>query len=266
MNVQNILKRTALSALMFSAVAAPAVTNADSSSKAETSAVNTLAAIVVPAKDSNNVQGIMITKISDPLALAQKYAPETAEDWKKTLEQFRKTFASEMTKDIVVSKAESLKDASGEQTGQLSFSTAAVKTIPAEKLTFNAEKIKDITGEKTGEYAVAVPTTGEKTTPAEKLTISMATVKDIAGVKTDRYEMAIPAASLTDSKNKTEQASIAVSISSTEAKEADTPFAKAWAALSDAEESNNADAIKKALAELLEQYKQQIAEKEAAAK
>jgi len=233
MNVQNILKRTALSALMFSAVAAPAVTNADSSSKTETSAVKTLAAIAVPAKDSNNVQGIMITKISDPLALAQKYAPETAEDWKKTLEQFRKTFASEMAKDAVISEAEMLEIA------------------PVEKA---------------GEYEVTVPTTNEKATPAEKLTFSLATVKDMTGVKTDRYELATPAASLTDSENKTEQAAITVSISSTEAKVADTPFAKAWAALSDAEESNNADTIKKALTELLKQYKQQIAEKEAAAK
>ncbi|MEC0241173.1 hypothetical protein P4H66_15075 [Paenibacillus dokdonensis] len=233
MNVQNILKRTALSALMFSAVAAPAVTNADSSSKTETSAVKTLAAITVPAKDSNNVQGIMITKISDPLALAKKYAPETVEDWQKTLDQFRKTFASEMMKDVVIGKAQMLEIA------------------PVEK---------------TGEYEVAVPTTAGKATPAEKLTISLVTVKDITGVKTDHYELATPAASLTDSENKTEQASIAVSFTAIEAKKADTPLAKAWTALSDAEESNNADAIKKALSELLEQYKQQIAEKEAAAK
>ncbi|MWV46041.1 hypothetical protein GRF59_20690 [Paenibacillus sp. HJL G12] len=269
MNVQNILKRTALSALMFSAVAAPAVTNADSSHQSETPAAKTQAAIAISAKDGNNMQDITITKISDPLALAKKYAPETVADWQKTLEQFKKTFASETMQNVIVSKAVSLKDASGVKMdkSELSVPMTVAQPVPSDKPIFSVEKIKDISGEKTGQYEIAVPISEAKTIASVKISPSTATLKDdISGEKTGQFELAVPAASLTDSKDKAEMASLTVSFSTIEAKGAESAFGKAWTALTEAEESNNADAIKKALAELLQQYKQQIAEKEAAAK
>ncbi|MCJ8012110.1 hypothetical protein MUG84_10180 [Paenibacillus sp. KQZ6P-2] len=214
MNMQNILKRTALAAMMFSAVAVPVVTNADSSQKtekAETQAATMQPAFTLPAGGNSNMKEIVIAEMTDPVELAKKYAPETVKDWQKTLGQFYKAFDSEIA------------DASVQ-----SVPTASVEAVPAEKLTSSQEKTKDIPGVKISQYAVAAS-----------------------------------AATLTEAKEET--GGVATSLS-TEAKEISSAFTKAWANLNKANESKDADAIKKALAELLKQYKQVIADQEAAAK
>ncbi|MFU1793699.1 hypothetical protein ACM1RC_07525 [Paenibacillus azoreducens] len=228
MNMQNLLKKTALSALMFSAVAAPAVTNADSSNSGE-QAAKTQPAIAVSAKGSGKTENIMFAKIMDPLELAKKYAPETVEEWQKTLEKLRGPFV-----------------------------TGMAEVVPAEKL---ISAMKTAEGN-TGEESTPIPST-----PAEKFSPASVTMKDIAEGKVSRI-LLVPAADLSESSadHDGKAAAITVSFSSTEAKEADSSFLKAWDALSKAEESKDAGAIKQALAELLKQYKQLIAEQEPAAK
>lgn len=208
MSVQNILKSTALSAMLFSVVAAPNVINADSNPKTDTKAVQLTDDTGVYVDGGKKMVGYdVVSKITDPVQLAKKYAPETVEDWQKTLEQYRKSLTSEMVKDIVVEKS----DPNG-LSSSMSVSVKAVKAIPAEALSMSKEVVKD----------------------AEQV--------------------------------KAEVATIAVALSSTEAKQANTALSKAWSALSAAEESEDATAIKKALAELLKEYKQAIVDMEAAAK
>ncbi len=269
MNVQNILKKTALSAMMFSAVAAPAMTNADSSQNSQTAASKTQAVMAVSAEESSKLQEITMTKISDPLALAKKYAPETVADWQKTLEQYRKAFASGIKKDFVAGKAASQKEASVEKTGtyELSVPVAEAKSIYAEKITFSVDKTKDIAEEKTDKYEIAFRTGEANTGSPVSISSSTATLKDyIAGDNIGEYNLAVPAGSLTDSEDTAKEGSFSVIVPTYNASKEPTPFAKAWAALSEAEESNQADAIKKALSELLKQYKHQITEREAAAR
>ncbi|MEI0736471.1 hypothetical protein VQ056_06855 [Paenibacillus sp. JTLBN-2024] len=67
-------------------------------------------------------------------------------------------------------------------------------------------------------------------------------------------------------EDQAERGALTVTMMAAEAKEADAAFPKAWAALAKAEESKDADAIRAALADLLQQFKQAIAEQEAAAK
>ncbi|HWO55496.1 MAG TPA: hypothetical protein VNM49_14055 [Paenibacillus cookii] len=82
MKMQNILKKTALSAAMLSAVAAPAITHADSAPKPEAPAAKIQATAAVVG-ENGKPQNIVISRLTDPLELAKQYAPETVEDWRK---------------------------------------------------------------------------------------------------------------------------------------------------------------------------------------
>lgn len=79
-------KKTVASALLMSAVAAPAVTNADASEQPKVPSDVPAKVAAIPA-----IKGaVMKSAIADPVELAQKYAPDTVEDWKQTLEQFKR--------------------------------------------------------------------------------------------------------------------------------------------------------------------------------
>ncbi|MNO60098.1 hypothetical protein D3C76_507010 [compost metagenome] len=96
MNQQMIFKKLALSALLVSAVAAPTAANAASEVK-DQSAKSTKAAVVTPA--TNGALSVTLTKMDwvDPLELAKTYAPNTLEDWKKTLDQYYKNAGFSVT-------------------------------------------------------------------------------------------------------------------------------------------------------------------------
>ncbi|AZS13467.1 hypothetical protein [Paenibacillus lutimineralis] len=86
MNMQNVIKKTVLSAVMLSAAAVPGITHAaENTVQTEIQDVKTQAATMVSMDGKS--QMISFVKISDPLELAKQYAPETVEDWKQVLEQ-----------------------------------------------------------------------------------------------------------------------------------------------------------------------------------
>lgn len=89
MNQQMILKKLALSALLVSAVAAPTAANAASGAN-DQSAKTTAATVVTSASKGSISTNVTILDWVDPLELAKTYAPNTLEDWKKTLDQYYK--------------------------------------------------------------------------------------------------------------------------------------------------------------------------------
>ncbi|MDH6370690.1 hypothetical protein CA600_05040 [Paenibacillus sp. VTT E-133280] len=96
MNQQMLFKKLALSALLVSAVAAPTAVNAASEAK-DQSAKSTKAAVVTPA--TSGALSVTLTKMDwvDPLELAKTYAPNTLEDWKKTLDEYYKNAGFSVT-------------------------------------------------------------------------------------------------------------------------------------------------------------------------
>ncbi|GIO67249.1 hypothetical protein [Paenibacillus cookii] len=237
MKMQNILKKTALSAAMLSAVAAPAITHADSAPKPEAPAAKIQATAAVVG-ENGKPQNIVISRLTDPLELAKQYAPETVEDWRKTLAQFGKTALPVSDKDIRIDKLSvAVKVAEAEaKSGDAEPSAPLAKAVPAVKM------IKVIEKEAEGGKV-----TFETVIPAIQLDASSKDPKPVA-------------------EDQAERGALTVTMMAAEAKEADAAFPKAWAALAKAEESKDADAIRAALADLLQQFKQAIAEQEAAAK
>lgn len=96
MNQQMIFKKLALSALLVSAVAAPTAVNAASGAN-DQSAKTTAAAEVTPANSGSLSASLISFDWVDPLELAKTYAPNTLEDWKKTLDQYYKTAGFSIT-------------------------------------------------------------------------------------------------------------------------------------------------------------------------
>ncbi|MEK4234369.1 hypothetical protein [Paenibacillus sp. FSL H7-0714] len=109
MNQQMIFKKLALSALLVSAVAAPTAVNAASGAN-DQSAKTTVAAVVTPANSGSLSASLISFDWVDPLELAKTYAPNTLEDWKKTLDQYYKaagfsiTAVSEQAEGVLLSK------------------------------------------------------------------------------------------------------------------------------------------------------------------
>ena len=96
MNQQMIFKKLALSALLVSAVAAPTAVNAASGAN-DQSAKTTAAAVVTPANSGSLSASLISFDWIDPLELAKTYAPNTLEDWKKTLDQYYKAAGFSIT-------------------------------------------------------------------------------------------------------------------------------------------------------------------------
>ncbi|GGF97620.1 hypothetical protein [Paenibacillus aceti] len=107
MKMQNVIKKTVLSAVMLSAAVAPGITHAaDNNVKAEIQPAKTQAATMVSMDGKS--QKISMVKMADPLELAKQYAPDTVEDWKQALEQLGKSTVA--TKTIEAKQVKSLSE------------------------------------------------------------------------------------------------------------------------------------------------------------
>lgn len=247
MNYKQMLKTAALSTLLLSAVGAP-------SALAET-ADNTNPA---PVKLTETV---MAKKILDPLKLAETYAPETVEDWKKALADY----ASLTTKvfwgvdgkaaHIQVIPLSEVKAVEGGIDGTFDASLKELKTLDGTELfktvtmmkTFNTDSFAlepaaaDINVAEAGAYS-------DETTATAVPFVKFATVASgeaVPGTIADMKEMGT--------------AGIAISVSSSEDSSI-SAFAQGWKQLEEAVQSGDGQAIKLALANQLEQYKQRITE------
>lgn len=279
-------KKTVASALLMSAVAAPAVTNADASEQPQVPSDVPAKVAAMPA-----IKGAVVTSaMADPLELAQKYAPDTVEDWKQTLEQFKKV-AGEGPSFFSVIKAVPVEDAAKVKAGEASPVTETLQqaaTISGEKIRIEIlDKLKDKAADVPGQIKVfdkaevlgqlkeldkaevlgqikelvkseaadqAKPVDEAKALGPAKVIISKLGDLKVEAAKTE------PA--VADDSEHSKTLSIAVS---KEASESAIAFMKAHIALHDAVESKDEAAIKDALAKLLVQYKAQIKELEAAA-
>lgn len=266
MNMQTILKKTALSAVLLSTVATPVITHADSEPKTDTVKIQGEAAVKAERDDKSGQ--IIISKMIDPTELAKQYAPETVEDWQKTLEQFKKVVIPQNVKDMKFNKmsiaAKVSKAEAGAKAGEHEQYMTMTKPVLAEKNI--GELKKEIAEKKSGSLQ-------EEGFPAEKL---IAAMKEAGADGKISFGVAKPAVKLNESSKDTKEVSgdkaehggMVLEIFAGEANEADSPFAKAWDALAKAEESKDADAIRTALSDLLKQFKQAITitEQKAAAK
>ncbi|MGG4105423.1 hypothetical protein AAXB25_16005 [Paenibacillus lautus] len=182
-----------------------------------------------------------ISILPNPLELAEKYAPETVQDWKETLEKYGKLAGAEGTfffSDATTAVAGEMKPVVAE--GEFEVSVA-MKTSPAKDIQelidsgdikeFKATQIKDVI------------------TPLEGITLERAEMVNAESGEV-KYDVI-----------QGEAASFEVKIN-----DEDLAFIHARIDLFKAVDSKDSDSIKKALTKLLDQYKEQIAKLEAEAK
>ncbi|MGG1634210.1 hypothetical protein [Paenibacillus sp. NRS-1760] len=144
MNHKLIISRVVLSsALLMSAVAGPAISNAASKAPAPekfSMLQNVTASTFISADATTGVA--VVNSFTNPLDLAKKYAPDTLADWQDTLDQYEKTIGSTMKNLISSVEAipaisagkETISISKSENVGTLSMSTAAVKISDSNKL------------------------------------------------------------------------------------------------------------------------------------
>lgn len=196
-----------------------------------------------PGKSAPIQAATTISILPNPLELAEKYAPETVQDWKETLEKYGKLAGAEGT--FFFSEAAAVDADNGDTqpvTGDGEFGIAiAVKATPAVDINGSSGSgdIKEFKAIQIKEF-----------TPLEGTAIEVAeAVKTDAGiVKHDVIH------------------SEAAGLEAVKISDEDLAFIHARIDLFKAVGSKDSDAIKEALAKLLDQYKEQIAMLEAKAK
>lgn len=219
-----IFRRMALSTLLLSSIATPVFADADRTPPQAGNAPVTLSATSAPLQGS-----ILITaRIPDLLDLAERYAPETVQDWTDTLSRYNKAIRLNV-------KVLTL-DTTGEVTApavQLATPVALTAAIPS--------------------LAGSAPAADLQLAGTDGILSAFAT-GTAASSTADFTVFAVPdslsSAGLTGSGSITAAAAPAL-LPMTE----DNGFFKAQAALAEAVESKDAGAVKHALGGLLEQYK-----------
>ncbi|MGE7824863.1 hypothetical protein [Paenibacillus sp. NPDC093718] len=186
----------------------------------------------------------MINSVPNPLELAQKYAPDTVQDWKETLAKYEKLAGAKgafMFTEATAAVGEN--GAAKPDTPDGEFEVAiAVKATPAADIKELPDK-----GELKNFKVAMIKEVG---TPLDVVTFE---IGEVAKVDSSEIQHDII---------HSEEASIeAVKIS-----DEDLAFIHARIDLFKAVVSKDSDSIKEALAKLLDQYKEQIAKLEAEAK
>ncbi|WP_409347031.1 hypothetical protein [Paenibacillus sp. MBLB4367] len=219
MNRNNVFRKVALSTLLLSAVAGP--TAFADAPKATVTAVSSVK--------------IAATQMLDPLKLAETYAPETVNDWKETLDQYKEA----LTPKVWNANGDSVTDVQA-----LQVSIKAISAIPAE--------------------AAPVGTVTVKREEAPTFTLSknddMKTIDAKEGIALEK--MVLSENSLQQVSGADETAGVAVQKLASTKLDGElpvSPFFQGWSELEKATESKDAEAIKQALAKQLELYKQEIA-------
>ncbi|MWC29388.1 hypothetical protein [Paenibacillus sp. MMS18-CY102] len=281
------ITRLAMSAVLLSAVAFPAITNADSTNKpAATAPLNVLASktetATAPAGTVVAAPAFAVTSFADPAELAKKYAPETVADWKDTLAQYKKLagdkiihsgFAIAAPADGVPAPAPGGKmitiqaDGKGAVTvfegkeGELpplaappagAAATAPAKLVPAKpgQPSADGKVTKVIITQDAGSTDTMAALPALPTLPAGE-----------AGKGTLKITSA-PTLTLQEGVAITQiEGGNAIEIQAvSEIGESDLAFINAQIALAEAVQADKPSEIKQALSELLKQYKVQIAE------
>jgi hypothetical protein len=171
-------------------------------------------------KDGNQEFTSFAIVMTNPLDLAKTYAPDTVQDWKTTMDKFDKLAASKFTK----------------MTASAAVSAPEHTDVKQNITELKAER-KLVTGKDSSDKLPA---------NAVKM-IKVESAQDAQDGDT----------TFTKGLNVNVTTGVAITTDSVEIKD---PFFKAQIELSKAEQSKDADQIKQSLANLLEQYKQRIAD------
>jgi hypothetical protein len=190
-----------------------------------------------------------INSVPGPLELAEKYAPETVQDWKETLEKYGKLAGDEGKGVFYFSEAKSLSPTEGEREPGPTEGGMKVSIAVAATPAVNAKDMKDIKEIKDTKEFLEIKIKGALT-PIEGGAIEVAEL-----VKSDSGEI----------QHDVVQDEVA-SVQAVKLSDEDLAFIHARIDLFKAVDSKDSDAIKEALAKLLDQYKEQITKLEAAAK
>lgn len=198
-----------------------------------------------PGKSAPIQAATTISILPNPLELAERYAPETVQDWKETLEKYGKLAGDEDKGVFYVSEAKSLSPIEGEREPGPTEGGMKVSIAVAATPAVNAKDMKDIKEIKDTKEFQEIKIKGALT-PIEGGVIEVAErVKSDSGDVVQDEVASVQAVKLSDE---------------------DLAFIHARIDLFKAVDSRDSDAIKEALAKLLDQYKEQITKLEAAAK
>lgn len=202
-----------------------------------------------PGKSAPIQAATTISILPNPLELAEKYAPETVQDWKETLEKYGKLAGDEGKGVFYFSEAKSLSPTEGEREPGPTEGGIKVSIAVAATPAVNAKDMKDIKEIKDTKEFQEIKIKGALT-PIEGGAIEVAEL-----VKSDSGEI----------QHDVVQDEVA-SVQAVKLSDEDLAFIHARIDLFKAVDSKDSDAIKDALAKLLDQYKEQITTLEAAAK
>jgi hypothetical protein len=208
MNYSFKFRNVALSALLLTAISAPIVANADSATN--TNAVTNGTATLKEAKSA-----IAAFTLANPVELAKKYAPETVNEWEKTLARYNKLLSQNSTSQVMATLV--AVDVDSDEWKKVSENAK-----PGEIKEMQALKVEE------GKLTLVEGVKAEKTTGTTSAVIADAESLQFSGTT------------------------------------AASAFFSAQSNLNKAVTAKDEAAIKTSLADLLKQYKAQIAELEAA--
>ncbi|RAI98118.1 hypothetical protein DET54_104174 [Paenibacillus pabuli] len=252
MNYSFKFRNVALSALLLTAISAPIVANADSA--ANTNAVTNGAATLKDAKPA-----IAAFTLANPVELAKKYAPETVSEWEKTLARYNKLLSQNSTSQVMATLV--AVDVDSDEWKKVSENAKPGEIKEMQALKVEEGKLTPVESVK----AEKLPDSENKNTLSFSITTSSSDLKGFVENAESGVAIALSPLNLDEKTTGTTSAVIAnaesLQFSGTTAASA---FFSAQSNLNKAVTAKDEAAIKTSLADLLKQYKAQIAELEAA--
>jgi len=256
MNYKQMLKTAALSTLLLSAVGAPAA-------MAET-------ADHTNAKPVQMAETVIAKRLLDPLKLAETYSPETVDDWKQTLDAYtsltpKMLFWAESAdgqplniQTVPLSEAVAVEgqfavkaDVKFEEMKPLDSAEFFKTVTMVKRVNDDTFAIDPATADSNGDEAEA----GGLNEAAVTVSVTAAPVLKVSAEAGDT--IADPGAEAIAANTVSFSIASASVVDSTIGASA---FAEGWKQLEEAVQSGDGQAIKQALANQLEQYKQRITE------
>lgn len=245
---KNVFQKIALSTLLLSAVASPSAFAADVPEEtAAASPVTRLTAASAP--------------LLDPVKLAETYAPETVDDWKQTMEQYKEAVSSRIRTVTGGSATITLRAV---KTGQALGPSGETATVAAGELT--PAPLADNTLPESVEAVAAIPagefTPVEGGTPVVVQTIALSELPADVTFTEAKVGQFLTISDETTAAGTEIDGTPFEPVKSGEAKLIALPVSlllQNGSKLSEAVQSQDAQAIRLALAEQLSQFKERIA-------
>ncbi|WP_405152735.1 hypothetical protein [Paenibacillus sp. FSL K6-0108] len=255
MNYSLKFRNVALSALLLTAISAPIVANADSPANAN--AVSNGTATLKEAKSA-----IAAFTLANPVELAKKYAPETVSEWEKTLARYNKLLSQNSTSQVMATLV--AVDVDSDEWKKVSENAKPGEIKEMQALKVEEGKLTSIEGVKAVK-AEQLPHSESKNTLSFSITTNSSDLKGLAENAESGVAIALSPLNLDEKTTGVTNVVIAnaesLQFSGTTAASA---FFSAQSNLNKAVTAKDEAAIKTSLADLLKQYKAQIAELEAA--